>query len=54
MSASTRIPAIAQPFVSDRAKRTLDQVGTYLYSLNLLPTTTSPHHPPTPTKQLIK
>jgi hypothetical protein len=28
MSASTRIPPIAQPFVSDQAKRTLDLVRT--------------------------
>ncbi|GMG28959.1 unnamed protein product [Aspergillus oryzae] len=27
MSASTRIPPIAQPFVSERAKKTLDQLG---------------------------
>ncbi|GLB06948.1 hypothetical protein AtubIFM57258_002267 [Aspergillus tubingensis] len=30
MSASTRIPVIAQPFVSDRAKRTLDQVEHFV------------------------
>ncbi|KAF7623495.1 hypothetical protein AFLA_000001, partial [Aspergillus flavus NRRL3357] len=30
MSASTRIPPIAQPFVSERAKKTLDQVEQFV------------------------
>lgn len=53
MSASTRIPVIAQPFVSDRAKRTLDQVGTYLYSL-YLPSHSYIPPPPPPNKTTDK
>lgn len=43
MSASSRIPPIAQPFVSERAKKTLDLVHAHTHTPSHHPI----HHHPT-------